>query len=245
MKIQIAVLNHYAPLGAAEVKKVIAALQTQVSRDFSPAWGIDAVLKYYASREAAPKDSWQLVILDNTDQAGALGYHDLTPAGKPLGKVFAGTDIKNKESWTITASHELLEMLGDPETSLSVFRQHPDGSGVLYAFENCDACQDERHAYKINGISVSNFVYPSWFQDFHPFGTRYDHRKLISKPFEILPGGYIPTYQISAGQNWVSMGARTSSKTASSLVPEGSRRDRRTKGRHTWKKSKPGAKKKN
>ena len=34
-------------------------------------------------------EEWQIVVLDNSDQAGALGYHDYTPSGKPVAKVFA------------------------------------------------------------------------------------------------------------------------------------------------------------
>ena len=32
-----------------------------------------------------------MLVLDTSDQAGALGYHDVTPQGLPLGKVFAKT----------------------------------------------------------------------------------------------------------------------------------------------------------
>ena len=68
--------------------------------------------------------TWWLSILDNTDRAGVLGHHDLTPDGLPVGKSFAGTDKHYGHSWTVTASHELLEMLADPDINLSVF-VHP------------------------------------------------------------------------------------------------------------------------
>ena len=51
---------------------------------------------------------------DNPDQAGALGYHEITSQGTPLGKVFAKLDLQSGASWTVTLSHELLEMLADP-----------------------------------------------------------------------------------------------------------------------------------
>ena len=59
-------------------------------------------------------DGGQIIITDNPDQAGALGYHELTSAGAPLGKVFAKLDLDSGTSWTVTLSHELLEMLADP-----------------------------------------------------------------------------------------------------------------------------------
>ena len=52
--------------------------------------------------------------MDDPDQAGALGYHEMSSRGTPLGKVFAGLDMRLGTSWTVTLSHELLEMLADP-----------------------------------------------------------------------------------------------------------------------------------
>jgi hypothetical protein len=237
-KIHVAFLNFYKQLTAAEVRKVVNALQVQVNRDFAPAWGIEAELKYYNSPKEVPDHAWQMVILESSDEAGDLGYHELTPSGKPLGRVFAGTINRQKDSWTNTLSHELLEMLGDPETSRYVFRQHRNGSGILYAYENCDACQDSSFGYKINGVLVSNFVYPSWFEEYHPPGTRFDHLKLIKKAFELLPGGYIPTYVIGKSKKWKMMNGPKIAKAAKTEPVAGTRRDRRQKGRHTWKKSK-------
>ena len=76
----------------AEVQSATSALQIQVSRDFAPIWGSDADLTFIPRAVQPPGGVWWLVILDNSDQAGALGYHDLTPDSLPLGKVFASTD---------------------------------------------------------------------------------------------------------------------------------------------------------
>ena|SRR5665213_2320858 len=100
--IKIAIINNYTPFSDADVHNVVDALQIQVQRDFAPIWGIDADLTYYKSSQTPPADSWQLIILDNSDKAGALGYHDLTKQGLPLGKIFAGTDIQNNASWSVT-----------------------------------------------------------------------------------------------------------------------------------------------
>ena len=110
----------------------------------------------------APAGTWWLVILDDSDQAGALGYHDLTPDGLPIGKIFAASDLKAGDSWSVTASHELLEMLADPNINLTVFVQDADTTGTLYAYEVCDACEDDSFGYKINSnVLVSDFVYPA------------------------------------------------------------------------------------
>jgi hypothetical protein len=127
--IKVAVINASTVLKDGEVSAAVPALQAQVHSDFAPIWGIDADLTFVPGGSHPAPGSWWLTILDNSDVAGALGYHDVTNAGLPLGKVFAGTDKQYGLSWTVTASHELLEMLGDPEINLTVFVQPKATSG--------------------------------------------------------------------------------------------------------------------
>jgi len=154
--IQIAVINESTVLSDTDLAPVVAALQKQVTNDFRPTWGVDAELTIVAAGTPPPTGSWWLVLLDDSDQANALGYHDLTTEGLPIGKVFAASDIKAGTLWSVTASHELLEMLGDPNVNLTVFVQNSDTAGVLYAYEVCDACEDDRFAYKVNEVMVSD-----------------------------------------------------------------------------------------
>ena len=92
--IQIAVINESTVLSDADVVPIVAALQKQVTNDFRPVWGVDAALTITAAGTPPPTGSWWLVLLDDSDQASALGYHDLTTEGLPIGKVFAASDIK-------------------------------------------------------------------------------------------------------------------------------------------------------
>ncbi len=119
--IKVAVINASNAVSDADVQGAVGALQTQVHRDFAPVWGIDADLEFVPPGTRPPPGTWWLAILDNSDQAGALGYHDLTSQGLPLGKVFAQSDIESGNNWTVTASHELLEMLADPGINLAAF----------------------------------------------------------------------------------------------------------------------------
>ena len=144
---QISVINESTVLTDAEVTPVVIALQQQVTNDFRPIWGTDAELKMVPQGTQPPTGTWWLVILDDSDQAGALGYHDLTPDGLPIGKVFAASDLKAGTSWSVTASHELLEMLADPNINLTVFAQNANTTGILYAYEVCDACEDDSFGY--------------------------------------------------------------------------------------------------
>ena len=50
-----------------EVSSYIAALQTQVTRDFAPVWGAGATLNFVASGGHPDPTSWWLAILDNSD----------------------------------------------------------------------------------------------------------------------------------------------------------------------------------
>jgi hypothetical protein len=234
--IQIAVLNQYTGLTAADVQPVVDALQIQVHQHFAPAWGVDADLTFYPNNNP-PATSWQLIILDASDQAGALGYHDVTSQGLPLGKVFAGTDNVYGTSWSVTASHELLEMLGDPEINLSVFQENSDGSGILYAYENCDACEDDSFGYMIGNVKVSDFVYPSWFEGSQPAGTQFDYCGKITAPFQLLSGGYIGVFNISSGGGWQQQTDQSSPMKIQMRGKVGSRRERRRTPKSQWMKS--------
>ncbi len=169
------------PLGV-DLTKLVAALNKQLERDFVPVWGYPA--KLYVTKKAKP-DEWQIVFLDDADEANALGYHDLTKNGQPVSKVFVKTTIGAGEKVSVTASHELLEMLIDPAAQL--WAQHDDGK--FYAYEMCDAVEEE--TYAIDGIEVSDFVYPAFFESFHkPGSVRFDHLKKVNRPFQTLKNGY-------------------------------------------------------
>ena len=169
------------PLGV-DLGNLVAALQKQMEQDFVPIWGYPA--KLYVTDKPKP-DEWQVVFLDDADAANALGYHDLTKNGQPISKVFVKTTITAGQKVSVTASHELLEMMIDPGAQL--WAQNTDGR--FYAYEMCDAVEDEE--YTIDGISVSDFVHPSFFESWHqPRSVQFDHLKKVSQPFQTLQNGY-------------------------------------------------------
>ena len=190
-----------------DVYAAVAALRTQVERDFAPVWGRNAHIDLGCHTDRTNGDLekmdgpwWWLVLLDDTDQAGVLGYQDLTDKGLPLGKVFVRTSENAGRPWTVTASHELLEMLADPSLSLmSAFKEAGKDTWMFYAYDICDPCQEDTGKYKINNKAVSNFVYPTWFQSItHPKDTQFDYNKEITKPFQLLPGGFINVFDLAA-----------------------------------------------
>jgi hypothetical protein len=233
--IQISVINESTVLADADVVPVVAALQKQVTNDFLPVWGADAELGIVPKGTQPPSGSWWLVVLDDSDQANALGYHDLTTEGLPIGKVFAASDLKAGTSWTVTASHELLEMLGDPNINLTVFVQNSNTAGILYAYEVCDACEDDSLGYQVDNVLVSDFVYPAWFEGFRAEGsTQFDRMNKIQNPFQLLVNGYIGIFNVNSGSGWQQ---QTAEKRPANLLHRGAvgtRRERRSTPHDQW-----------
>ena len=201
----IAIVNGSSVVQDADVQDLVAALQIQVSRDFAPFWGRDAQISVLPMNPPVPAGTWELLIADNSDQAGALGYHDPTVNGDPLGKVFAQDDLNNGNSWTVTASHELLEMLADPWSDECMQNDKADVSIRFYALEVCDACEDDQFGYQIaipsgKNILVSDFVRPSWFQPREP--APYDFQTRISAPFMLLQNGHIGYLDAQSQYGW-------------------------------------------
>jgi len=119
----------------------------------------------------------------------------------PLGKVFAGLDLQSGGSWTVTLSHELLEMLADPWINWCA--QGADGK--IYALEVFDAVEADELGYEINGILVSDFITPSWFEPTQ--ADREDFKQRITKPLELASGGYISV--LGAGGQWTQIAAQS------------------------------------
>ena len=179
----IACFNKAAtPLGV-DFDALIAAMQAYVNQHVTPVWGTPA--KLIKSSDFV-KDAWAMVFLDDADAPGALAYHDLTPTGLPLSKVFVKTTLDDGALVSVSASHELVEMLVDP--AINMMTTGPDPK-LIYAYESADPV--EELSFKVNGIDMSDFVYPAYFEVFHkPGSVKLDHLGKVKKPFQILAGGY-------------------------------------------------------
>src|SRR5258708_33382409 len=101
---------------------LIAAMQNYINNFIVPVWGTPATL--VATTDFQP-GAWAIVFLDNADQPGALAYHDLTPDGLPESKVFGKTTLDNGDQVSVSASHELVEMLVDPAINIMTTCPHP------------------------------------------------------------------------------------------------------------------------
>jgi hypothetical protein len=218
----IAVLNRSTVATDDEVRAITEAAQQDLVENFLPAWA--ARTRKLTFVEHGDQESWQgkpnLVVLDTSDEANALGYHDFTPQGLPLGKAFAKTDQMDGAKLSVTLTHELWEMIVDPQINLCVEDDH---RGIFVAYESADAVEADALAHDVNGIAISNFVLPSFFSRVAP--GPYDFGHVLNAPFQLATGGYEAYWSPSHG--WQQNVAREGEPKASDRPRVGSRRERR------------------
>lgn len=184
----IAVYSTATVATQAEVEAAVNACDAQLVEDFCPAWGLLPIRAvYFATAKEIPAGMPTIVIADVCDDADALAYHTEQSDGRITGLVGAKTCLDNGETWTSALSHEVLETARDPFVNDWV--QAPGHGGKrLIAAEVCDPVQDQ--GYKKNGVDVSSFVLPAWFDDMVPAGSRLDWLGTLTAPFTRTGGGY-------------------------------------------------------
>jgi hypothetical protein len=236
IRIQVSVLNRSTCVDDDEIADFVStSLQPQVSEHFFHSWNVDAELRFAKKPQAG---AWWLVILDDTDQKEWSGYH-LTHQNLPLAKVFARTIQKEHGKWTVSASHELLEMLADPTINRMIstktfnpakLPKEGSESAHFYALEICDPVDPDAFGYKIGKHTVSDFVLPSWYDS---RGTApFDYNQQPLKPFGLLKGGYCGVYSYHHGWRMVTDG---NIPTYREILKHRGRTWLRTQLRDTWK----------
>lgn len=148
----------------------------------------------WCDRTKEPSKAWKLVFADTSDVAGALGYHDFTPDGRPISYVFVVDDLRYGYNPTVTATHEICEMIADPWIS-QAFQVN---NSQFYAQEIGDPVEADELGYTIEvpgfpPVVCSDFVLPNWFIPGAP--PKYDFLDHCTKPLQIKPGGYMSIYQ--------------------------------------------------
>jgi hypothetical protein len=230
--LQIAVINEATAYADADAQAMLPAFDMQWNRDLAPVWGLSAATFTFVPRNQAPAaGSWWVVFLDDSDQANALAYHDLTDEGLPISKVFVKTIQADNASLSVGATHEICEMGVDPYINAA----YQDAQGTFWAGEVCDPVEDDTYAYQIGSILVTDFVTPAWFAPKNAQG-QLDFQNHVNSAFEVLSRGYAQKFDPQQG--WVQVNGARTRRSKIALAPEGSRRERRTKGHRAWKLSK-------
>ena len=175
----------------SEIAIVAGALQRQAQHHLPDFWDVSASVNAYEKLEDVPSPYWPIVIVDEVE--GGAGIH-LDKNGQPFALAEAGP------SWSLTASHELLEMLVDPWGNRIKAAKAPTVKGkpkklstttVEYLVEICDPSEDAQFAYQIDSILVSDFYTNEYFAPQIVPGVRYSFTGAIKEPRDVLDGGYV------------------------------------------------------
>lgn len=196
----LTIVNHSTLITNADVQTMTRAVASQLWYQAAPLWKRSPLPVAYASTESdAQPGSWVMVVLDDSDQAGALGYHDETAGEVIYGRVFVrpvldnGGDALHKPlSVASVLSHEALEIMGDPNVNLWA----DTGTGTSIAVELGDPVESYSYPIHVRGVgavTVSDFVGPAWFDPLAKAGDRFDWLGKCTAPFQVAPGGYVIT----------------------------------------------------
>ncbi len=220
--IKIALINRTSRIRDAVFATRLAAFQAQITEDFCPAWGIDPVTISFVGKAEVPDPAlWKVWLLDNSDQADALGYHE-DETGVPESKIFVEDDMKYGSEISVTISHELLEMLADPK----IDRVGPTIDGLQYMVEVGDPVEADLDGPQHGGVRLSNFVLPPYYVP--GSAGPWDFMGLLKGPCpDMRPGGYLAWRRVSTGE-WGSSMMRyedgTFSQRATKVQGRGARR---------------------
>jgi hypothetical protein len=194
---QVALVSEVPAITASELSNVSAAIQKQVTRDFGPIWDVNATVDSFQKLEDVPLGYWPVLVQADIHQAGALGIH-LDKNNQPFALV------THDENWSLTVSHETLEMLADPFGNRLVASDSPkpDQGRVEFLVEVCDPSEAAEFAYTVNGVTVSDFYTPSYFDPVVGEGVRYSFTGAITEPRQVLSGGYLSWHEPVSDHWW-------------------------------------------
>ena len=180
-----------------DVSRVGAALQRQATRDFGPVWGVRATVDAFPRLEDVPLGYWPMIVATDINTPGAAGVHE-DKNGQPFAL------IEMSDSWSLTASHEMLEMLADPFGKRVIPGKSPkrNQGRVEFLVEVCDPCEASQFAYTVNGILVSDFYTPHYFDPVQTDSTRYSFTGALKKPRQVLRGGYLSWHDPVSDHWW-------------------------------------------
>jgi hypothetical protein len=197
LPVNLALVSEVQDHDPGDVSRVAAALQRQATRDFGPIWNVRATVDAFPRLEDVPVGYWPMIVETDINRPGAAGIHE-DKNGQPFAL------IAMSDSWSLTASHEMLEMLADPFGKRIIPGESPkqDQGRVEFLVEVCDPCEADQFAYTVNDILVSDFYTPSYFDPTPSEGTRYSFTGALTEPRQVLRGGYLSWHDPVSNHWW-------------------------------------------
>lgn len=199
---QVALVSETEHVQFTDLSQVSAAFQRQITRDFGPIWNVSATVDAFDALTSVPLGYWPIILRDDISSPGAGGFHS-DDHGQPFSLVLAGDGIATTE-WQLAASHECLEMLADPFGNRLVPGDSPktDQGRVEFLVEVCDPSEASQFGYTVNGILVSDFYTPNYFDPVVAPGVRYSFKGFITEPRQVLNGGYLSWHDPGTDHWW-------------------------------------------
>lgn len=187
------------------VLKAIISAQNKQMEEAAEHWDrLPATINYYLPEEIGDKTAGipLIVLSDDPDQEGMLGYHDEKGAGV-YGRVFVHPALKTQSGMVTgvypvsrTISHEVLELWGNPNCN----RWRDMAPGRQMAEELCDPVENDPSFVFVGGHSypMSNYVLPAYFDAQDLIGP-FDERGNLLAPFSMQRNGYSIVRDLTTG----------------------------------------------
>jgi len=198
---KVQIVNKSKNLKKDQLEKVVKAINKQLERDFYSAWALIAKCSIApVSRSVDDFDRGGVIFLVDQVSDDALGYHDVIKKnGVAYGYVFLDVSKELDENWSVTLSHEVLELVLNKHVNQYALGKHPKESRMVFHwFEACDAVQDQ--SYAIDRVRVSDFVHPAWFTPYSEVNLRNNQLDNV-KSFSLADGGYQGFYDPAHGRD--------------------------------------------
>lgn len=202
--IEIGLVDTTGTVGPHTMADVVAALNVQVTQHLPRYWSTapDAIVRMVTEPQRIPRGVWPVMLVDHLKYDEG-GFHYLSH-NQPAAKVLL---TQSSNDWSISASHEVLEMLVDPSGNrlqlapgikLNGGAIEEDGADCQYLLEICDPC--EAVHYMVGEVKVADFATPDFYEPLQ--GGPYSFTGSIKVPRRILPGGYITWISPTNSEIW-------------------------------------------
>lgn len=199
----INIVDRSTMLQDSDFMAMVEAVKIQFEKHVAPFWMKGAWNIVVNQPESV---GFPIVILDDPDQAGMLGYHTESPNGKVWARVFVkavmsrkGSMLSGPLSVSVVLSHEVMEAFCNPNVNLWA----KSGDGKLIAYEVADPVENDCYDIQISdgrNVSVSNFVLPAWFDPCPLPDSKFDYMGNVKKSFTMSKGGYMVMMDMRTGQ---------------------------------------------
>jgi hypothetical protein len=125
-------------------------------------------------------------------------------------KILYNPAVRNDITVSSVLSHEVIELFIDPFVDL--WADGPQiSAGSEYSFEACDPVEADIYQITPNStvgtVSVSNFVYPEYFNESTSTGTKLDYLSKLTRPYTMSDYGYM-IVRSAPGQETAIFGAK-------------------------------------